>query len=297
MLELNRTPGWRSRIFRAIERWPENMTLWSEWEQLYTNLDDAERASHAREFYDQHFEEMTRGAVVLWPEQEDLYALMQMRVESGRTSFEREKQGSPLAPELCEWPAEYFDEPLWFDAWPARTQLRTMALDPSKGADAARSDYSAYVMLAVDRQGVLYVQADLARRPLAQMVADGVELFAQFRPDGLAIESNHFQELLAPLFADEAARRGMLPINPWLLNNTTNKQTRIRRLGAYLAGHRLRFKAGCPSTELLVQQLQEFPLADHDDGPDALEMAIRLAAELLNGPSDDGLGRRLPLSG
>jgi hypothetical protein len=54
-------------------------------------------------------------------------------------------------------------------------------------------------------------------------------------------------------------------------------------------------KADCPSTQLLVHQLQQFPVADHDDGPDALEMAVRLAAEILAPDDDDGLANRLPL--
>ena len=37
--------------------------------------------------------------------------------------------------------------------------------DPSKGSDGRRGDYSAVVMVGVDRQGMLYVEADLARRP------------------------------------------------------------------------------------------------------------------------------------
>jgi hypothetical protein len=46
----------------------------------------------------------------------------------------------------------------------------------------------------------------------------------------------------------------------------------------------------------LIDQLQEFPIGDHDDGPDALEMAVRLAAHALQGPAnDDGLGSRLPV--
>jgi hypothetical protein len=37
-------------------------------------------------------------------------------------------------------------------------------------------------------------------------------------------------------------------------------------------------------------------VGDHDDGPDAAEMAIRLAAELLSRVGvDDGLGDRLPV--
>jgi len=43
--------------------------------------------------------------------------------------------------------------------------------------------------------------------------------------------------------------------------------------------------------------LRQFPTGDHDDGPDALEMAIRLAEEMLMGSrwKDDGLGNRLRL--
>ena len=32
---------------------------------------------------------------------------------------------------------------------------------------------------------------------------------------------------------------------------------------------------------LLVEKLRDFPNADHDDGPDALELAVRLAGEML----------------
>ena len=67
------------------------------------------------------------------------------------------------------------------------------------------------------------------------------------------------------------------------LNNMTNKQVRIRRLGPYLAQRKLRFKSRSPATALLIQQMKDFPVGDHDDGPDALEMALRLMIELWNG--------------
>jgi hypothetical protein len=44
----------------------------------------------------------------------------------------------------------------------------------------------------------------------------------------------------------------------------------------------------------MVEQLKDFPAGDHDDGPDAAEMAIRLAVEMKDAaPVDDGLGDRL----
>ncbi len=295
-VQLHETPGWTSRIFRAIHRWPDNTSLWEQWEELYTDLTRPHYEEAARRFYEQHREAMDAGAVVLWPEQEDLYALMCIRAESGRTAFEREKQNSPVNPELCEWPESYFDETIWFDTWPENLRIKTLALDPSKGVDARRGDYSAFVMLGLSGQGILYLEADMARRPTPQIVADGVERYRTFRPDAFGVEANQFQELFAAEFEAEFRKQGILAARPWLLDNRTNKQVRIRRLGPYLASRRLRFKTGSPSTRLLVDQLKEFPIGDHDDGPDAAEMAIRLAAELLDGiATDDGLGNRLPV--
>ena len=295
-VQLHHTPGWTSRIFQAIVRWPENTSLWEQWEDLYADPENPNARQDARSFYEARRGPMDAGAVLLWPEHEDLYTLMCMRAESGRGAFEREKQNRPIQPELCEWPESCFDESIWFEAWPAGLAAKTLALDPSKGSDARRSDYSAYVMLGVDRQGVLYLEADLARRPTPQMVADGVALYRRFQPDAFGIEANQYQELLGSEFEAEFRRQGILGARPWLVDNRVNKLVRIRRLGPYLASHRLRFKSDSPSTRLLVEQLRTFPVGDHDDGPDAAEMAIRLAAELLEGRAPrDALGSRLHL--
>jgi hypothetical protein len=101
---------------------------------------------------------------------------------------------------------------------------------------------------------------------------------------------------LAGEFTAEFQRRKLWQLHPHKIHNTMNKQMRIRLLGPFLSQHRLRFHAGTGSTRLLVDQLRDFPLGAHDDGPDALEMALRLAEELFGGPlPDDGLGNRLPV--
>ena len=222
---------------------------------------------------------MDAGAILLWPEVEDLYTLMCMRIEGGQSAFEREKQNSPTNPDLCEWPESYFDESIWFETWPENLIVKTMALDPSKGTNSRRGDYSAFVTLGVDRQGIIHIEADLARRPAPQIVADGVERYRLFRPHIFGIEANQFQDLFAGQFESEFRRLGVLAPNPYPIENTVPKQVRIRRLGSYLSTRRFRFKSNSPSTSLLVEQLKQFPIADHDDGPDALEMAIRLAEE------------------
>jgi hypothetical protein len=101
-MQLHRTPGWTSRLFKAIVRWPEHTSLWQQWEAILTDLSKPRYKTAAREFYDEHRQAMDSGTILLWPEVEDLYTLMCMRVEGGRTAFEREKQNSPINPDLCE---------------------------------------------------------------------------------------------------------------------------------------------------------------------------------------------------
>jgi predicted phage terminase large subunit-like protein len=295
-MELHRTPGWVSRVFRAVVRWPVRMDLWEQWQTIYCDQANPRRQQDARRFYEENKPEMDAGAVLLWPEEEDLYTLMCMRAESGATAFEREKQNSPINPDQCEWPEEYFDGPIWFDDWPQSLAVKTMALDPSKGAQSRQGDYSAVVMLGVDNQGTLYAQAEMARRPTPQIVAQAVELFQRFRPHLFGVEANQFQELLAGQFEVEFRRQGVLAAKVWPIENHVNKQVRIRRIGPYLAARRILFRRNSPGTSMLVEQLRQFPLADHDDGPDALEMAIRLAVAMFQGRrAVDGLGDRLPV--
>ncbi len=293
-MELSRTPGWESCTFRAIQQWPHRLDLWGEWESIYCRVEDQSARDQARRYFEENRAEMEAGADLLWPEEEDLYTLMRMRVEEGHTAFEREKQSSPVDPERCEWPPAYFDDHIWFDEWPEDCRLRTIALDPSKGADGRTGDYSAYVLLAVDPQGVVYIDADLARRPTPEMVHDGVSLVERFRPEALAVEVNQFQELLAGEFQAEFLRRGLQATSVVPIENQLSKKTRIRRLGPYLSQHRLRFRRNSPSVVTLVNQLRDFPHAGHDDGPDALEMALRVAENRhRSGGVDDGLGATL----
>jgi predicted phage terminase large subunit-like protein len=126
------------------------------------------------------------------------------------------------------------------------------------------------------------------------MVADGVALCLRFRPTAFVVEANQYQELLRGEFEGELRRQNVSHIVPIGMTNLVNKQMRIRRLGPMLSQKRLKFLRGSPATRLLVDQLRDFPIGAHDDGPDALEMALRQAGDMLSGEGeDDGLGRRL----
>jgi predicted phage terminase large subunit-like protein len=281
-VELLHTPGWCSRTFQAIERFPKNMSLWKEWEAIYTNVSHANHIADADAFYATNREAMDEEAIVLWEESEPLYVLMKMRVESGYASFEREKQSSPVNPDLCEFPESYFDEHIWYQTLPENFLVSALALDPSKGKNSSLGDYSAFVFVALGEDGIFYVDAHLERLPMSELVAQGVELWKKYRPTVFGVEANQFQELLCDEFDRQFladARAGdispsVLGIYP--IKNTLNKGIRIRRLDSYLSARRLRFNSLSPSCRLLVEQLRSFPVGSHDDGPDALEMAVRM---------------------
>jgi predicted phage terminase large subunit-like protein len=187
----------------------------------------------------------------------------------------------------AEFPAHYFDyDGFWFNEWPGDIQLTCLSLDPSQGK-TDKSDYSAYVFAGFDRNEELWCEADIARRPTPQMVSDGVDLMNHYKPNIFSPEANGYQELLWGLFEDEARRRVVHVPHIHELKNTLAKVMRIRDIAPFLANRIAHFR-DTPGTRLLVQQLREFPLGKHDDGPDALEMAIRGLRECSDGMWDDG---------
>lgn len=297
VMRLQGQPGWRSRIFRSIMKWPSEMGLWAQWEEIYCHPTDPDREKKAQAFYRKNKTKMHKGANVLWPAEEDLLMLMQMRAE-GHTAFEAEKQGNPINPENCEWPETYFDDHIWFDDWPKPDyfEVKCSALDPSKGKDAKHGDFSAIVHLARGKDGNLYVECDQQRRPAEQIIVDSVEHCMNFNPEVFGVEENAAQYLFGTQIEEESKKHGFIaPVS--LINNSVRKDIRIRRLGKYLARKNIRFKRGSPGTLLLVNQLKDFPNGDHDDGPDAAEMALRLAIWLFNAKAGvgDNLGSVLNL--
>jgi hypothetical protein len=207
----------------------------------------------------------------------------------------QELEGAFVNLEGAEWPPQYFDGPgFWFDDWPPEKELtvRVVSLDPSKGTDAKTGDFQALIRYARDRNGVEYVECDMGRRPMvAPRSADGnllgegmvetfVDAIQQFKPHRAALETNQFQVLLKIPIDQELRRRNLEQVI-MEVNNRDPKTTRIRRLGYPLSKRQIRFR-NTRGTRLLVEQLKQFPLGEHDDGPDSLEQARRVGIELYN---------------
>lgn len=292
-MRLDRTPGWESVVFPSVTPWPPaNMRLWEEWAEIYFDLTgtEAKRKKRARSFFDTNSEGFSAGVEVLWPDHESLYSLMQQWAVN-RSTFQREKQGRPINPEECEWPESYFEN-IYFDDWPETCACKAMTLDPSKGKDSRRSDYSAFVW-GMFSNGAIYVDANLARRPPKQIVDDGVAIYRQFQPHVFGVEANAMQELFLDQF-ELAFAKYDLAVKVAPIFNQGNKRVRIRTLGGPLGAHQIRFRRNSEGVALLLGQLRDFPDPhSHDDGPDALEMLLALISQLLRLADEPGRDHEL----
>lgn len=281
---LKATPGWLVETFPSIIRWPDNMKLWQKWETIYNDVLNPDRVDDALFFFQKNKDSMLSGSQVIWEANESLYDLMCLRATIGDPAFESEKQGKPTSTLANEWPDDYFTDDIWFDQWPKFLQVRVMSLDPSKGA-TEHSDYSAIIKLG-KLNDICYVEADIVRRDATRIAEDYCDHYLQFKPQAAGVESNGFQELMKGELDREAAKRKVPEIPLWMVYNHLSKKVRIRSLTPFLKQKRFKFKANSPGTKLLIDQLREFPSGDHDDGPDALEMATRLMLHLLSGEND-----------
>lgn len=281
VLRLMGRPGWVSKGFKSLMQWPEKMELWEEWKNIYFDTSNEEYATLAKNFFHENKHNMELGTEVLWPEREPLYKLMCMWADDP-VAFDSEKNNNPIDPSACEWPESYFkDDNIWFNEWPSRSELGLViiSLDPSKGKKAKSGDYSSIIILKVTLDGKVYVDCDMKRRPVEDMVVDSVSLCRKHRPNAFTVEINVFQELLVGEFERESERVGYtIPIQG--INNQIKKEVRIRSIGPYLATRKIKFKKHSVGCQMLINQLKDFPNAAYDDGPDSLEMAITTMASL-----------------
>lgn len=217
----------------------------------------------------------------LWPQRWPIEALLQRKRSRSAYWWNALYQQRPSQHERAEFPGEYFGEHIWCDEMPRETAAVVVALDPSKGKNAKRGDYQAAVACGF-HNGLLYVDAALDRVPIGQAVDNTLALAWRYGAKLVIYEGNNFQEeALLPVFEDRLRGNRLHGIRLSCLVHTESKEGRIQSLDPFLRNGSLRFVRS-PGTKLLVNQLKEFPMAAHDDGPDALEMAIAHSLQLLN---------------
>ena len=258
-------PTWQAKRFRSVIQWPERLDLWDAWEAVL----HADGPVAARAFYEARREDMGRGAVVSWPRGRPLYQLMTKRADS-HAAFDSEQQNDPLSGDDAPFASCIT---FWVDR--RADWLLFGAVDPSLGKAGAGRDPSAILVggLLRDAMTLDVVEASIRKRHPDRIIEDVIAFHEHYRCLNWGVEAVQFQAFFADVLAQRAAGRGLaLPVRPII--NSTDKQLRIETLQPYFTQGRIRLHT---SQQTLIDQLRHFPKADHDDGPDALEMLWRLA--------------------
>lgn len=259
-------PLWRAARFKALLAWPARMDLWERWEEQLRN--EGEAAAGA--FYRLWRAEMDAGAEVSWAER-PLEALMKIRARDGHDAFDAEYQNDPVAGDSAPFAAA-----IRYWAEPRADWVFFGACDPSLGKAGAGRDPSAILVGGYCRaSGVLdVVEARIAKRLPDRIIEDIIALQRQYRCVLWVVEAVQFQEFLRTEIIRRGAAAGV-PVPARGVRPVADKLLRIESLQPHMANGLIRLHAGQTT---LIEQLRHFPKADHDDGPDALQMLWAAAA-------------------
>lgn len=298
-------PGYDGKLYKAIISWSERQDLWEQWTKIYCNLDDIDRVIRSEQFYKTNEKLMLQGTKVLWPEKETYLYLMKELIETGRRAFFKEKQNEPIGGDHAlfdkiHWYKET-DEGLliesngvtipWDMVKPKGSWINAYgALDPATGQTKAKpgklGDYSSLVTgLGVAVPGReykirLFVHAEETKRTgPSKWIRSMFEHNEEYEYQKFALETNLYRDLLLPnveaerkVFQKEIKKEVYLPI--YDVVNVENKEKRIHTLEPKITHGWILFNRALSQTAM--RQIESFPLGDHDDFPDALEMLWNL---------------------
>lgn len=266
---LNRTlssKAWKTAKFKALKKMPDDMALWDKWESFYLNEGEAV----ADAFYYANRAAMDKGAEISWAAR-PLLALMKIRARDGHATFDSEYQNDPVSSE----------DAIFANAIRYWTELPSDliyfgALDPSLGKAGASRDPSAILVGGYQRStGKLYVvEAQIKKRLPDLIIEDVIRLHKQYHCQRWFVETVQFQEFLKDELVKRSAQRGC-PVPAIAIKPNTDKMLRIESLQPHMVNGLIMLHG---SQATLIAQLRHFPKADHDDGPDALEMLFKNAA-------------------
>lgn len=270
--KLLKNPVYKTRKYRSIINWSAS-SLWDKWQEIITNLENEKRMEDAKAFYVANEEAMLKGTKVLWPEKEPYYSLMLQLVADGPAAFSSEKQNEPLSDDdrrfLPEW-IQYYDESDLIGK-----ELYVVGYcDPSMGKQGG--DDSAIITLASDFNYQIYVlDADIAKRHPDVIALDVIAKHEVYHYQAFGVETVQFQEYFKDALRAKAEEKGVdIPLKA--IKTHSDKILRIQSLQPDIKNGRVKFKR---DQQRLIEQLINFPSADHDDGPDALEGAMSLVGK------------------
>lgn len=268
----------QSKLFSAIVSPPQREDLWELFMELLADREDPNRLETAMAFYEMNKEPMDLGVEVLWSQRWSYVKLMVEKSNLTSKAFSSEYLNVPVDEEsqvfnkerMMFWDYGDLDDKNLeiFGAW-------DMAFGRSN-----RADYNAIVIIGRERStGVLYVLYTWAEKCPAHIGLEKcVEVILEYRPKVFAVETvqaqiDLYRQLRERLMKEKAYWTKLKPI-------TTNrshgkKEERIEQMEPLFENGVIRPHA---TQRLLLEQLELFPFADHDDLPDSLQMATDLCS-------------------
>ncbi|WP_182283165.1 phage terminase large subunit [Comamonas testosteroni] len=266
-----KNPLWNRKVFKAIIQWPERMDLWEQFEGFLLNADTPQEGeAAAMALYREHQAEMEKGSKVSWPALRPLVKLMIRRAREGHSAFDSEQQNDPTAGEDAP-----FANSIRF--WVNRLAEWVFygACDPSLGRAGNSRDPSAIGVGGYNREtGIMdVVEAAIRKRVPDRIISDVIEMQREYCCVVWGFESVQFQEFLRTELVKRSAQQGIpVPARPLL--PISDKLLRIESLQPHMHNGLIRVHS---SQTTLIDQFRHFPKADHDDGPDMVQMLYMLA--------------------
>lgn len=263
-----KNPLWKAARFKAVIQWPVNMSLWDEWEEILRN-NDSNGEWMANAFYQNHKLEMDEGAVVSWSAR-PILTLMLIRARDGHSTFDSEYQNDPVSGEDAP-----FAHCITFWVNRLNEWIFYGACDPSLSKAGSSRGPSALMVGGFNRHtGILdVVEAAIRKRLPDKIISDVIELQCIYGCLVWSVEAVQFQEFLRTELVKRSAAAG-IPVPARAVTPHSDKLLRIESLQPHMANGLIRLHS---SQTTLIDQLRHFPMADHDDGPDALHMLWALA--------------------
>ncbi|HAA2597238.1 phage terminase large subunit [Listeria monocytogenes] len=263
----------KSQKFPAITSFSEHPELWEKWRQIY-NSDDKQAKYLADSFFEQNRQKMLKGTGTLWASRYDYKYFMQKREEMGSKAFNQEYMNNPLDEE-----SQVFNPDDFF--YYAEADLALNECDIFGSVDFAmgkeKGDYSAIVTIARKRDtGICYViDAHIERLKPDKFLQLIVEKTMTYQYERLAVESQQAQEWFADKLGEELQKHGY-PAKTRIakVKQKTRKALRIEAMLPDFEAGRVRFNK---AHRLLLEMLEYYPSHNHDDGPDALADALKIA--------------------
>jgi len=294
LAKILKNPKYTAHKYKAIESWAIRKDLWNKWEDIYTDLDrfddDKKRKKVAEDFYLKNKKEMLKGVKVLWEEHENYYELMEEIIETGYRSFMKEKQNSPMSDEEKIFYPEnmkYFVEEdngirilhnKILVPWRELTPYGS--IDPSTGQTKAKKgkkgDFTCILSGYKDFKGRLFVFQDFTKRvPPTVFIKQIFDFHEEYDFEKFVVEYNLYRNLLTENLKAERNRREkiqkkIIRLPFYDITQDENKEKRIYTLEPKVTHGWILFNKTLSNE--FYDQLFEFPKADHDDCPDALEM-------------------------